>query len=236
MKVILLDHTAEPERVVASAARLCYSRSTPEQLKEKIGREETERLIRMIFKLGHLSVFEHASFTFGVEGISRVTSHQLVRHRIASYSQQSQRYVNLSGVEDFVIPETIKNSNFFEEFLRIARESSQLYEEMLASGIPQEDARFVLPQAITTNIVVTMNARELHHFFLLRLCRRAQWEIREMAARMLFEVIRVAPVLFEKAGPSCFSRGFCSEGEMTCGKKVKNIPEIFEEFGLTQGF
>lgn len=232
MKVILLDHTAEPERVVASAARLCYSRSTPEQLKEKISKDEIERLIRMIFKLGHLSVFEHASFTFGIEGISRVTSHQLVRHRIASYSQQSQRYVDLTGIENFVVPNTIKDSPFYENFYKILRESSQLYEEMVENGIPQEDARFVLPQAITTNIVVTMNARELHHFFMLRVCRRAQWEIRELAARMLFEVVRVAPVLFEKAGPSCFSRGFCSEGEMTCGKKVKNINEIFEEFGL----
>lgn len=232
MKVILLDHTADPEAVVASAARLCYSKSTPSKLKESLKKEEATRLIRMIYDLGHLSVFEHASFTFGIEGISRVTSHQLVRHRIASYSQQSQRYVNLSGIENYIIPPSILNSSLREKFEKHLENSSLLYEELINAGIEPEDARFVLPQAVATNIVVTMNARELHHFFMLRLCRRAQWEIREMAAKMLFEVIKVAPVIFENAGPSCFSKKKCSEGRMTCGKSVKNQQEIFQEFGL----
>ncbi|MCX7831384.1 MAG: FAD-dependent thymidylate synthase [Actinobacteria bacterium] len=232
MKVSLLDHTDEPELTVASAARLCYSKSTPTELKNGLTQKEAARLIRMIYELGHLSVFEHASFTFGVEGISRVASHQLVRHRIASYSQQSQRYVNISGSENFVVPKTIKESRLSDKVEEFLGRASELYEELLREGVPAEDARFILPQAVTTNIVVTMNARELHHFFQLRLCRRAQWEIREMAARMLFEVVKVAPTLFEKAGPSCYSRKRCSEGSMTCGKKIKSQEEIFIENGL----
>lgn len=232
MKVVLLEHTGEPQRVIAAAARLCYSKSTPRKLKENLSDSEVERLLKMIRELNHLSVFEHASFTFGIEGISRVTSHQLVRHRIASYSQQSQRYVDLSKIENFVVPETIRGSELYEKVCSYLQNASSLYEELVESGIPQEDARYVLPQAITTNIVVTMNARELLHFFNLRLCRRAQWEIREMAARMLKEVLKIAPLLFEKAGPSCYSKGRCSEGKMTCGKKVKSLSEIFEEFNL----
>lgn len=228
----MLDHTDEPELIVASAARLCYSKSTPTELKNGLTNEETAKLIRMIYELGHLSVFEHATFTFGVEGISRVTSHQLVRHRIASYSQQSQRYVDISGSENFVIPKTIEKSKISNKVKEFLGKASRLYEELLREGVPAEDARFILPQAITTNIVVTMNARELHHFFQLRLCRRAQWEIREMAARMLFEVLKVAPILFEKAGPSCYSRNRCSEGSMTCGRKIKSHKEIFFENGL----
>lgn len=232
MKVILLDYTGEPERTVAAAARLCYSPSTPEKLHEQLKPEEVKRLIEMIYQLGHLSVFEHASFTFGIEGISRVTSHQLVRHRIASYSQQSQRYVNLSSRENFVLPATVKESGLADDVKDHFMKAARLYEQLVDAGVPVEDARFVLPQAITTNIVVTMNARELHHFFRLRLCRRAQWEIREMAARMLFEAAKVAPVLFFKAGPSCYSLGRCSEGKMSCGRKVSSQEEIFREFNL----
>jgi thymidylate synthase (FAD) len=232
MKVILLDYTGEPERTVAAAARLCYSSLTPEKLYEKLTPEEIKKLIEMLFQLGHLSVFEHASFTFGIEGISRVTSHQLIRHRIASYSQQSQRYVNLTNREDFVFPASIKESQFKDEVSEHFEKAARLYEKLLEAGIPAEDARFVLPQAVTTSIVVTMNARELHHFFRLRLCRRAQWEIREMAARMLYEAVKVAPVLFYKAGPACYSLGRCSEGKMSCGQKVKSQEEIFQEFGF----
>lgn len=232
MEVVLLSHTSEPELTVASSARLCYSKLSPEELKDSLTEEEINRLIRMIRDLGHLSVYEHASFTFGIKGISRVTSHQLVRHRIASYSQQSQRYVNLTGRENYVFPPAINEKGLTKEVEEFFLKASQLYEKLLNEGVPNEDARYVLPQAITTNIIVTMNARELHHFFELRLCRRAQWEIREMAARMLFLAVGVAPVLFEKAGPSCFSKGFCPEGKLTCGKKVKKQEEIFVEFGL----
>lgn len=233
MRIVLVDHTAEPELTVAAAARLCYSKKNPSEIKKGLEKEEAVRLLRMIYDLGHLSVYEHASFTFAIEGISRVTSHQLVRHRIASYSQQSQRYVDLTGSERFVVPEAIRNSGLLGKVEELFSEASKLYEELISSGVPVEDARYVLPQAVATNLVVTMNARELHHFFKLRLCRRAQWEIREMAARMLFEVLKVAPVLFEKAGPSCFSSGRCSEGRMSCGRKIKSQPEIFEEIGIS---
>lgn len=232
MKVVLLDHTGEPERMVAAAARLCYSSSTPRELKQQLTDEEVTRLIRMIRNLGHMSVFEHASFSFGIEGISRVTSHQLVRHRLASYSQQSQRYVDLSGGAEFIIPDSIKQANMEEEAQEIIKEAAGFYRKAVEAGVPVEDARYFFPQGVATNIVVTMNARELHHFFQLRLCRRAQWEIRKMAALMLKEVLEVAPVLFEKAGPACFSRNRCSEGKMTCGKPVRQITEIFEELEI----
>lgn len=232
MKVVLLDHTGEPERMVAAAARLCYSSSTPRELKEKLTDEEVARLIRMIRNLGHLSVFEHASFSFGIEGISRVTSHQLVRHRLASYSQQSQRYVDLRKGAEFVIPDSVREAGLEGEALELIERAKKFYELAVEKSVPVEDARYFFPQAVTTNIVVTMNARELFHFFQLRLCRRAQWEIRKMAALMLKQVIEVAPVLFEKAGPACFSRNKCSEGKMTCGKPVKQISEIFEELDI----
>lgn len=233
MRILLVDHTAEPELTVAAAARLCYSKKNPSELKKDLQRDEAARLLRMIYELGHLSVYEHASFTFAVEGISRVTSHQLVRHRIASYSQQSQRYVNLTGLEEFVVPQSFRKTEMFEKIRDFFMEASKIYEELISNGVPIEDARYVLPQAVSTNIVVTMNGRELHHFFKLRLCRRAQWEIREMAARMLSEVLKVAPVLFERAGPSCFSAGICSEGRMTCGRRVRSQSEIFEEIGIS---
>jgi thymidylate synthase (FAD) len=175
--------------------------------------------------MGHLSVLEHASFTFGIEGISRATSHQLVRHRLASYSQQSQRYVAASAPE-FVVPPSIekdaaKKKNFEAAVRKIYRE----YAKLLEQGIPAEDARYLLPNAAHTKIIVTMNARELIHFFNLRCCERAQWEIRDMATMMLKLAKKTAPFIFRECGPSCVS-GKCSEGEMTCGKP-KEIREKF---------
>ncbi len=158
--------------------------------------DRVRKLINLIKKLGHESVFEHANFTFRVEGISRVTTHQLVRHRLASYTQQSQRYVKLKNVK-FVMPEAISNSEFAEEYEELLARASELYQKMLESGIRKEDARFVLPQSVESKIVITMNARELRHFFKLRCDKAAQWEIRNLAMEMLRQAYRVAPNLFE---------------------------------------
>ncbi len=210
MEVRLLSYTPEPDRVVALSARLCYSRINISELSERLTEEKIRELLDRLKRSGHLSPFEHASFTFGIEGISRVTSHQLVRHRIASYSQQSQRYVKMSNT-DFVIPPSIKkNESALELLLSVNELAKTTYNRLIELGIPEEDARYVLPQGITTKIIVTMNARELLHFFNLRCCLRAQWEIRIMANLMLKEVKKVAPVIFEKAGPFCFS-GPCPE-------------------------
>jgi len=214
VNVVLLQNTPEPERLIALAARLCYSPAKIADLQEDISRKDVRRLVRRVLSMGHASVLEHVVFTYGVEGISRATSHQLVRHRIASYSQQSQRYV--AATFGYVTPETIGEKPLSVKYEKHMRNGAALYKEMLAAGIPPEDARFVLPNATETKILITMNARELHHFFALRLCRRAQWEIREMAEKMLVLANEKAPLLFETAGPGCV-RGRCPEGKMTCG-------------------
>lgn len=212
MKVELLSYTPEPDRVVALSARLCYSKIGISELAEKLTEDKIRDLINRLRSSGHLSPFEHASFTFGIEGISRVTSHQLVRHRIASYSQQSQRYVKMSNGE-FVIPPSVKkNPSALELVSGLNDTALSVYNKLIQLGIPEEDARYVLLQGITTKIIVTMNARELLHFFNLRCCLRAQWEIRMMANFMLKEVKKVSPIIFEKAGPYCFS-GPCPEKE-----------------------
>jgi thymidylate synthase (FAD) len=215
--VQLLTHTPEPEKVVAAAARLCYSASTIDRLLEQ-GPKERETFLAKILSLGHLSVLEHVAFTFGIEGISRACSHQLVRHRIASYSQQSQRYVSLKDRLEAVIPATIaEQPELAKRFQGLLDEAQRVYGELLDAGIPAEDARFVLPNAAETKLVMTMNARELLHFFSLRCCRRAQWEIRALAVEMLLAARRAAPALFVDAGPGCL-RGACPEGAMTCGE------------------
>ncbi len=219
MKVALLKFTPEPQKTVCLAAKLCYSDSNIDELEDRLKGVSTDEFLRKIIRMGHLSVLEHASFTFGIEGISRATSHQLVRHRIASYSQQSQRYVR--SRDEYVIPPSVeKNEDFCARFKDVVEDIYQFYQEMVEAGIPGEDARYVLPNAATTKIIVTMNARELLHFFRLRCCERAQWEIREMATRMLELVKKDAPVIFEDAGPSCVA-GACSEGEMTCGRPLE---------------
>jgi len=214
VNVVLLQSTPEPEKLVALAARLCYSPAKISDLQDDISRRDVRKLIRRVLSMGHSSVLEHAVFTYGGEGISRAASHQLVRHRIASYSQQSQRYV--AADFGYVVPETIGGNPVSSRFERHMKAGAALYKEMLAAGVPPEDARFALPNATETKILITMNARELHHFFSLRLCRRAQWEIREMAGRMLVLASGKAPLLFETAGPGCV-RGRCPEGKMTCG-------------------
>jgi len=225
MPAKLLTYTPDPEQTVAAAARLCYSAASIDSLVEK-SRSDREALLKKILEMGHFSVLEHVSFSFGVEGISRACSHQLVRHRLASFSQQSQRYVSNKERFTAITPPSIATApELRERFERLLDEIHDTYSSFLAAGVPAEDARFVLPNAAETKIVVTMNARELHHFFELRCCRRAQWEIQDLARDMLRAVRRVAPLLFASAGPGCV-RGRCPEGKMTCGQAA----EVREEF------
>lgn len=220
MSAILLAHTPEPERVIAASARLCYSATSAAELAESLSEEEIDKLLKIILRSGHLSTCEHASFTFGIDGISRACSHQLVRHRLASYSQQSQRYVRFSEPEVICPPSLESDERNKELFDAAARESIDRYKALLDAGVEAEDARYVLPQAVETKIVVTMNARELLHFFTLRTCERAQWEIRRLAEEMLRLVFPQAKRIFAKAGPVCV-RGRCPEGKFYCGKPRK---------------
>ena len=218
MQVKLLRYTPEPEKTVAMSARLCYSPIGAAQLEEKITDEQAAKLVRKLVEMGHFSTLEHVTFTFAIEGVSRVLTHQLVRHRIASYSQQSQRYVKEHDFETILPLSIAARPAEREKFEKLMGEIRTLYTEWTEMGIPAEDARYILPNAAETIIVVTMNVRSLYNFFRLRCCTRAQWEIRALAEKMLAEVKEVAPVLFEKAGPSCVTDGICTEGAMTCGR------------------
>lgn len=253
MNVILLAHTPDPEKIAATAAKLCYSSSDIGSLMEGLTDDKIESFIDMLVSIGHESVMEHVSFTFGIEGISRACSHQLVRHRIASYSQKSQRYVNENDF-DFVTPPEIENSPEAKaEFDRMINEITKSYskiadiltdshkERFIAEGMDEknasskarklanEDARFILPNACETKIVVTMNVRSLFNFFRHRCCNRAQWEIRDVANEMLKLCLQVAPHIFKHAGPSCVVTGKCPEGKMTCGK-INEVKEYFADF------
>ena len=235
LNVVLLRHTPEPEEVVAMAAKLCYSPSGVEELQQKIEARDQAAFVEKLATIGHLSPIEHVSFTFGIEGISRACSHQLVRHRVASYSQQSQRYVRAEQF-DYIIPPSIKQDPaLMREFEKCMAEAQENYTRVLKRledfGLKgeagQQDARYLLPNAAETKIVVTMNARELLHFFRVRCCNRAQWEIREMTERMLGLVKKTAPTIFAKAGPGCLHAP-CPEGKMTCGK----IEEVRKKYGV----
>ncbi len=240
-KVFLIAHSYNPVKTVAQAAKLCYSSSDIENLGNNLTEEKANDFVEMLSDLGHESPLEHASFTFGIEGVSRAFLAQITRHRIASYSVKSQRYVN-ENMFDFVIPPEIENDEKAREIYLKAMESTQkAYDELAdiltekhtaklisegkdeneakkaARKIANEDARFVLPNACETKMVVTMNVRSLLNFFRHRCCTRAQWEIREVADKMLLEVLKVAPQLFKKAGPPC-AYGPCPEGKMSCGK------------------
>jgi thymidylate synthase (FAD) len=226
-KVVLLGHTPEPDALVAAAARLCYSDVAAADLLERESAERSASLLDGLWRGDHHSPFEHASFTFGVDGLSRVASHQLVRHRVASFSQQSQRYVRMEGAKAGVVlpPSVAAQSEAKALFERTAEGAYEAYKSLLAMGVPAEDARFILPHGWETRLVLTMNARELHHFYGLRLCRRAQWEIRELARFMLIECRRVAPVIFKTAGPSCVRGGKCREPR-PCGRQYKNMEDL----------
>lgn len=213
MIVRLLAHTPDADRICAAAAHSCYSEDSAADLLETV---DPAKMLCQVIGMGHHSVIEHAVFTFSVEGVSRALTHQLVRHRVASFSQQSQRYVRLSE-PTYVVPETVKRDpeamKVYEETMNGIWDS---YSKLIGMGIPAEDARYVLPNGCTTNITITMNARELLHFFSMRCCNRAQWEIREMADEMLRLCKEVSPVIFSDAGPACI-RGSCPEGKKTCG-------------------
>ena len=242
MKVYLLAHTDIPEKVVASAAKLCYSDSTAGELMEGLTEEKTERFVRTLSEVGHESPVEHASFTFAIEGVSRACLAQITRHRLASFSVQSQRYVRLDDF-DYVTPPAVSGDpeikEIYDEMMRRDAEayntiSDKLKEkytrEYVGQGLSEkaaagkaekraiEDARFVLPNACTTQMVMTMNVRSLRHLFQIRCCNRAQWEIHQVADEILKLVYKVAPSLFESSGPSCVALGRCPEGKMTCGR------------------
>lgn len=223
MQVELLYHTPDPERAIATAARLCYAPVGAAELMETMPEERVRSVLSTIMGSGHFSTLEHASFTFAIDGVSRALTHQLVRHRLASFNQQSQRYVKFKDGLPYVKPESVaavpEADGLFEDIMDAV---GAAYERMLELGIPAEDARFILPNAVETKIVTTMNARELLHFFELRCCNRAQWEIRELAHRMLELVRPVAPFIFMDAGAPCV-RGGCPEGKMTCGEPYPRV-------------
>lgn len=250
MKVELIRYTPEPEKLVAAAAKLCYSKVGIDGILEGLDESKTEKFLNMLMDLGHESPIEHVSFTFGVEGISRVLSHQLVRHRIGcSYSQQSQRYVKLDQFEYIIPPQIEENDEARQLFIDAMKRDQEVYDKLIeilykenykkyieegktekqaaqmAEKVSIEDARYVFPNACETKIVFTMSARALLNFFRMRCCERAQWEIREMATEMLKKVREVAPILFKNAGPGCLN-GPCPEGNMSCGK----LPQIREKF------
>lgn len=240
-KVTLITHTPDPEMTIASAARLCYSPATIAEVQEKLTPEKAGEFVEMLAGLGHQSPIEHAVFTFGIEGVSRALLAQITRHRIASFSVQSQRYVRENDFEVVVPPQIAEVPEAKAEFELAMQESIAHYQkiaellksrrerELLEQGLSPkaaasraektaiEDARFVLPNACDTKMIVTMNARSLQNFFHHRCCNRAQWEIRELAEQMFKLVYEVAPALFATAGPSCVV-GPCPEGKMSCGR------------------
>lgn len=249
LKVELLRYTPDGEKLIAAAAKLCYSPVGVSEIEESLDERKIESFLTLLMDLNHESPIEHVTFTFGVEGVSRSLTHQLVRHRIASYSQQSQRYVKLDQFQ-YIIPPAIENNKIAKALFIKSMEESQhhyneianllfedYYKEHLAEGLSEkearlkaekqsiEDARYIFPNACETKIVFTMNTRSLLNFFRLRTCNRAQWEIRELAIAMLKEVKKVYPILFKNAGPGCLT-GPCPEGRMTCGK-IKEVRENF---------
>lgn len=221
-KVNLIRYTADPEATVALAAKLCYSDKELPELTDNILAKDNSKFIAKLLEMGHLSPIEHASFTFSVEGVSRAFLAQITRHRIASFSVRSQRYVSENSF-NYVVPPSIEAlggaavARFIGQMDTIMDWYSDWQSALGHGEKSNEDARFVLPNACETKMVVTMNARELMHFFSLRCCNRAQWEIREVAWLMLGEVLKVAPNLFKNCGPGCL-RGACPEGEKSCGK------------------
>ena len=243
-KVYLLAHTPLPEFSIASAAKLCYSPSSISELRDNLTEEKASQFVDMLSTIGHESPIEHASFTFGIEGVSRALLAQITRHRMASFSVKSQRYVR-EGSFEYVTPPEIENipeaKAIYDE---IMAEDQAKYDKLteilkekhiktfLSEGLDEktatkqaekkaiEDARFVLPNACETQMIMTMNARSLMNFFKHRCCNRAQWEIRDVANQMLELVLEVAPNLFKNAGPACVS-GKCPEGKMTCGKMLE---------------
>lgn len=289
LKVKLLAYTPDAESIVASAAKLCYSPVGVEEIMEKQSRESIVNFIDKLSSISHYSPFEHATFTFAIEGVSRTTEIQLARHRIASYSIQSGRYVNRENPEFTMPPAIFNNEKAKKIYLKQMKSAQKAYDDLTVELILEqleagnlrdewlnfirdnkfgltedelevdlranlldfknqwpkefsvmekkaiENARYVHPQAITTKIVATMNARSLMNFFGLRCCNRAQWEIRTLADMMLREVYNVAPAIFSKSGAPC-TNGKCPEGHMTCGqpRKLDDILGVDSEISLEQ--
>ncbi len=233
LHVELLRHTGVPEEIIAMGAKLCYAQADIDELKAGVERADQKKFIGKLVDMGHLSPIEHAVFTFGIEGVSRSLLAQITRHRLASFSVQSQRYVGKmsgqspDGVFDYIIPPRIlalgeAAAAEYDRQMRQIQDWYYAWNIQLGSlgEASNEDARFVLPNAAETKMLVTMNARELQHFFRLRCCQRAQWEIRGLATEMLRLVKNVAPTLFRGAGPGCLM-GPCPEGKMSCGKMAE---------------
>jgi len=215
MNVKIIGYSPNPEKIPSMAAKLTHSISKPEDL-ENSSDKELNSILKHVIKLGHTSVIEHTSFTFAISDVSRSLTHQLVRHRIASYAQQSQRYVNLKQ-PNYIIPPKIESD---EKMKKAYSDTMNViwnqYNKLIDMNIPAEDARYVLPNAACTNIIVTMNARSLLNFFELRCCLHAQWEIRKLANMMLKELKKIAPIIFNNSGPTCKTKGFCSENKKNC--------------------
>ena len=215
MNVKLIGFTPNPEKLPAMAAKLTHSKTKPEEL-DKSSDKELKAILEQVMNLGHTSVIEHANFSFAISDVSRSLTHQLVRHRIASYAQQSQRYVDFKEPNYVTPPKIEKNKKMKKAYDETMSNIWKEYNKLLEMGIPAEDARFILPNAAYTNIIVSMNARSLLNFFELRCCQHAQWEIRQLANKMLQEVKKVAPTIFKKAGPACKSKGICPENKKDC--------------------
>ena len=215
MNVKLIGFSPNPEKLPAMAAKLTHSKTKPEDLSQS-SEKELSNILEHVVKLGHTSVVEHTSFSFAISDVSRSLTHQLVRHRIASYAQQSQRYVNLNKPNYVVPPKILKDKDMRKAYEETMIKIWFQYNNLIDLGIPAEDARYVLPNATCTNIIVTMNARSLLNFFELRCCLHAQWEIRTLANKMLQEVKKVAPTIFKNAGPQCKTKGVCSEQKKDC--------------------
>ena len=254
MKVTLLTHTVDPDKTIAAAAKLCYSPSSIDNILDGLTDEKSASFVDMLTEIGHESPTEHASFTFGIEGVSRSLLAQITRHRIASYSVQSQRYVLEERFEYVIPPEIEDNEEAKKLYLEAMEDDQKKYSQITeilfkkhfkaltdegkneadakkeATKAAIEDARFVLPNACATKMIVTMNARSLQNFFAHRCCNRAQWEIRELADQMLALVYAVSPYIFKKSGPKClFDK--CGEGKMSC----KNMQEIKTKYRSLKG-
>ncbi len=245
LKVTLLTYTPQPQKIMAAAAKLCYARADIDTVMDGLTEQKTESFIEMLSGLGHESPMEHMNFTFGIENVSRSLLAQITRHRHASFSVQSQRYVKEFDFEFITPPQIADNTEAKKIYLATMQDIATSYNTLadmlkkanIESGMDEksaekkaiEDARYVLPNACTTKMIVTMNARSLMNFFKLRCCNRAQWEIRELAFQMLMLVKQVAPAVFRDAGPSCV-RGACSEGKMSCNK-AQEVREKFKKAG-----
>ena len=228
MKVTLLTHTPMPEKIVAAAARCCYSNDDPDKLLDEMTDEKAAKFLQKLNDLGHQSPLEHVSFTFAISGVSRALLAQITRHRLASFSVRSQRYCGFQS-SDFIEPPSISKSEVKEIFDEALEQTKNNYDKLIKADIAKEDARMVLPNAAATSMVVTMNARELLHFFSLRCCTRAQWEIRRLANEMVKIVKEIAPNLFNKAGAACVQLGYCPEDKFSCGR-APTLDKILEVY------